>query len=158
MKKLLLLFLILNFTNCFSQDSKQNLFLFINQKPISEVINDSLTYQTFEINFDTKGNTTEMELKVNKNGNLENKIRVKGASSDIVIFKYLNKKSNNDPVLIKKKDVLNYLNYEDIVCCIKIGNFLETLSKFNVYIINAEPNSNQYYMAKKVSFEKYIGL
>lgn len=158
MKNLYLIFLFLNFTNCLSQEIKQNLYIFINQKPISEVANDTILYQTFEINFETKFNTTEIELKVNEAGNLENKIMVKATSNKLIIFTYINKKSGNNPILINKKDILNYLNYNDIICCIKFENFMQTLSKFNVYIINDETNNSYYYLAKKVTVEKYSGL
>jgi hypothetical protein len=158
MKNLFFIFLFYNASSCLSQENKRNLFIFLNEKPKLEVINDSIFFQTFEIDFDIKSNTTDIELKINKTGNLENKICVKASSNKVVILKYLNKKSDNFPSLVSKKEVLNYLNYNDIICCVKFDNFIRILSSFNVYVINSDYNSDEYFIAKKVNFEKYVGL
>ncbi|WP_333659264.1 hypothetical protein [Flavobacterium sp.] len=158
MKNTINLICLLIFINSFSQEQKKNIYIFINQKPTLQIKNDTLNIQQFEINFDVKSSINPIHLTIDKSGNLIKNLTIKSSSNEIVKFKYENIKSNNIPLLINKKNIFNFLIYDEIVSQIKFKNFMNILNTFNVYIINAEYNSEEYFMAKKVNIEKYIGL
>ena len=75
------------------------------------------------------------------------------------IKKYVkNVNSNNNPIIVRGKDISNYLTLDEIIFQSDFENFNAIINNFNVYLINSKENSDDYYIARKVLIEKRSGL
>ncbi|HQA75283.1 hypothetical protein [Flavobacterium sp.] len=157
MKKIQYFIILFCFSFCFSQNEKQNIFIFIPEKPSIKIGNDTLNFQRFEINFNSKHHKS-LELIIDKLGNLQKKISLKSNISKLVYLNYESINSNNNPILVNPKDIKNFLTHDEIINNINFDNFINIINDFNVYVINSDYNLEDFFIAKKVKIEKYNGL
>ena len=66
MKNLLIVVLFLKWFFFFSQNSKNDIYIFIAKKPSIEVVNDSILFQKFVIDYNTDYNGKEVKLSIDK--------------------------------------------------------------------------------------------
>lgn len=158
MKKTLnIIFLFFISINSFSQKEKKDLYLFIPEKPVYEISNDTIIFQQFKIDFESK-NSVKNIVFIDDKGNLAKKINLKGTSNKVLNLIYKNVNSRNNPIVVIEKDIGNYLTLDAIIYQTDFENFIEILNNFNVYLINSKENTDRYYIAKKVFIEKRRGL
>ena len=156
--KIIIIILIFINTNLFfSQIEKQNLYLFINQPPESNIVADTIIWQRFHINFES-GKYATNTLTVDKDGNLKQNLIIKATSNKIVVIDHKNFNFKNNATLILQKQIINYLIIEDVLKSCSFENFREISQKFNVFMIEEPKNSKPYYIAKKVEVIDYGGL
>ena len=158
MRKLLIYLALINTLICNAQGAKQDLYIFVNQKPIIEVNNKSFVFQKFNLDFDSKCNGTTINFVINELGNLEKSIKVKGTTNKIVSLIYKNENADNNALNVNREKIVNFLTDDEIICNLNIEKFIDIVLKFNLYIINNERNNNSYYLAKKVIIERYPGM
>ncbi|HEX8577876.1 MAG TPA: hypothetical protein VF677_16445, partial [Flavobacterium sp.] len=136
MKKLLIYLTFISALMCNAQGAKQDLYIFVNQKPTIEVNNESLVFQKFNLDFDSRCNGTTINLMINELGNLEKNIKVKGTTNRIVSLIYKNKNKDNNALNVNREKIVNFLTYDEIICNLNIEKFMDIVLKFNVYLIN----------------------
>jgi hypothetical protein len=158
MKKLLIYFAFINALMCSAQGPKQDLYIFTNQKPIIDVNNKSFVFQKFNLDFDSRCNGTTLNVIINEIGNLEKNIKMKATTNKIVSLIYTNENAINNGLNINREKIINFLTYDEIICNLDIEKFMNIISEFNVYLINNERNNDSYYLAKKVTVERYPGM
>jgi hypothetical protein len=156
-KTLIVIFIFFIFLNSFSQKVNKDLYLFITEKPVYEVSNDTIVFQQFKIDFESKNSKKSM-IFVDDKGNLIKKITLKGTNNRVLNLTYKNVNSNNNPIIVRDKDVRNYLTLDEIIFQSDFESFNAIINNFNVYLINSKENSDGYYIARKVFIEKRSGL
>lgn len=158
MKKTLnIIFMFFIFLNSFSQKVKKDLYLLIPEKPVYEIFNDTIVIQQFKIDFESK-NSKNSIIFIDDKGNLIKKITLKGTNNRVLNLTYKNVNCNNNPIIVRDKDIRNYLTIDEIIFQCDFENFNAIINNFNVYLINNKENSDGYYIAKKVYLEKGSGL
>jgi oligoribonuclease NrnB/cAMP/cGMP phosphodiesterase (DHH superfamily) len=153
---ILTVIIILFYAQTNAQAEKKSFFLlYHNNSKIkkTESKNDTINIELFTIDFN-KVNIVTYQISIDKFGNLSKRIQTKPIHEKIFEFSYTNSKSNNIPILISKNAIVNSLDYDEIISKVKSDDFLKILNNFNVYFINADLSFEDYYLAKKVKFEK----
>ena len=151
------LFFFITINLIFSQVKKQDLYLFMNEPPESNIVADTIIWQRFHINFEN-GKYSTNTLLVDNIGNLKQNLLIKATSNKIVVLDHKNMNFKNNATLILQKQIINYLIIEDVLKSCSFENFREISKKFNVFIIEEAKNSQPYYIAKKVEVIDYGGL
>ncbi|WP_395065870.1 hypothetical protein [Flavobacterium sp.] len=146
---------ILNFTICFSQDVKKNLYIEFNEKPYIKSNNDSTAIEFYKLDFEKKDGIV-YNLSIDNNGNLVKNVYLKGSSAKIIILKYYNVNADNNPFIINLLEMKNFITMNEIIDKYSIENFMSILENFNIYLVKKK-SGNKYY-AKKMLVEKLIGL
>jgi|GEM_PF-6559374 len=154
--KFIILFLVILSTKVFSQEKevpKQDLYiLFSNNEKNTYFKNDSIVVRTFNLYYSKFNDAKRVELKIDKNNNLEKIIWIRGATGNgpIVTFYYWSNKINrNEREKVDIKKLKNFLEEDEIIKYVEFNNLKEILSKFNIHAVQKE---GEEYFACKVEY------
>lgn len=158
MRKLMLIFVLVTAVACKAQVVKQDLYIFTDRNPVREVSDGTSAYQKFDIDFDATCSSKVVNIAVNDSGSLEKNIKVKATANKIVSLVYKNQSGDNNPRQINRGNIVNFLTYDEILCNLDIEKFMQITSRFNIYLVQGERNSDTVFLAKKVTLERYRGM
>lgn len=146
-KIVLIVFIIINSSSCFSQE---NIYLIIKESPNVKIFR----YQTDSI----QNNQYIISLYVDKSrinysiedGILQKQIQFQWSDSQRLNLIYQNTNGDNNPILVLKDTIKNTIRYDEMIKAASYQNLLKILKEFrNVYIIEEESLYDGFYVAKK---------
>lgn len=147
-KIVLIVFIIINSSSCFSQE---NIYLIIKESPNVKIFR----YQTDSI----QNNQYIISLYVDKSrinysiedGILQKQIQFQWSDSQGLNLIYQNTNGDNNPILVLKDTIKNTIRYDEMIKAASYQNLLKILKEFrNVYIIEEESLYDGFYVAKKI--------
>lgn len=143
----------------YAQSLKKDLYIFLETKPQFESKNDTTIIEKYILTYKTPCDGIKYDLSITTEGNLKIEKLISGSPGPSVGFTYINENSKNDPIIIYKNNMTNKLIFNEVRCSVSYKQFVEISKKFNIFIVNEKDYSNnEYYLAKKVSFEAIGGL
>lgn len=146
-KIVLIVFIIINSSSCFSQE---NIYLIIKESPNVKIFR----YQTDSI----QNNQYIISLYVDKSrinysiedGILQKQIQFQWSDSQRLNLIFQNTNGDNNPILVLKDTIKNTIRYDEMIKAANHQNLLKILKEYrNVYIIEEESLYDGFYVAKK---------
>lgn len=154
--KYIIIFVLILITNAFSQEIKEHkedlYILFSNNEKNTYFKNDSIVVRTFNLYYSKFNDAKSIELKIDKNNNLEKINWIRGTTSTlpIVNFYYLSDNiTHNERNKIDIRNIKNLLEEDEIIKYIEFNNLKEILNKFNIYAVQKD---GEEYFAYKVEY------
>lgn len=153
-KIVLIVFIIINSSSCFSQE---NIYLIIKESPNVKIFR----YQTDSI----QNNQYIISLYVDKSrinysiedGILQKQIQFQWSDSQGLNLIYQNTNGDNNPILVLKDTIKNTIRYDEMIKAASYQNLLKILKEFrNVYIIEEESLYDGFYVAKKYKNRNFL--
>ncbi len=157
--KTLQIFLLVFISNAFSQTDKDLFITYNNGNLKSRTVasDKNITIEIFKLQIQTES-PYKYILGFDKSGNIQVETQILGVSVPSFKFTYLDQNGDNPEKKVSGKEMKNVLEFSELQKLTNAENFYNTLNKFeNIYFIYLE-NDTSPLIAKKVKFEREVGL
>lgn len=130
-----------------------NLYILYNKNShflTNDLPSDSIQVRTYSFTF--KVTPTPIRLEIDDKGQIRKKRTIITNRQAIIQLMHINNRGKNNPILVKKSDVVNSLTFDELTQSVSPEDYFKIVEHFkDIYVIDTDETSQDLYIARRVA-------